>query len=432
MRETIGKVTGAIVLAAALAALGCGAIERESKRSEAYAEMQSGDLALEQQRYADAREAFDRAYEILKSIRDTAGAASALVGRGMAEAGLERHEEAVTDYDRALKLHSVEGAADDPWRGMVFGLIGESRSALAMWREAIAAHEESLRIYERAHGPEDPRILRALLNLAWAANVCADYEKARGHLDRAAAITGKPGFDDAMLAAAVMVARSELLLNLGRREEALDQARRGLETARARLAPDHPVVGTALNALGYGYLRNGDAKQALEQFEAARKIFEARSGPESMDAATVIDSEGEARRDLGQLAGALALHERALAIKRSIGDRDTDATAWIIDNIGRAKLGLGRNEEAIAEFERAAAIVGAIHGPDHPDVARELRHQARALCALGRADEARRAVEQALAILGRYFGADHPDVVETRAIVSGCAPGSGADGAGTV
>lgn len=409
-----------LVAALSLTWLGCSAIEREGKRSEAYEQLRSGDLALEQERYADARDAFGRAYAILKSIGENGGAASALVGRGMAWAGLERHGEAVDDYRTALELHAVEGSAEDPWRGMVFSLIGESRRGFSQWGEAVTAYAESLRIHERAHGPEDPRVLRPLVSLAWCATVRADYRKAQAYFDRATALTGKPGYDDPVIKTAVVIGRAELLMHLGRLDEALQLARRGLDRARSRLAPDHPIVASALNATGYAYLRTGQHLEALEHFEASLGIFEARRGAKSMDAATVTDSVGEAKRELGRFAEALSLHEKALEIRRSFIDRDTDGTAWMIDNLGRAKAGLGRYQEAIADYDRAASMTRAIHGPGHPDEARELRHKGDALCSLKRADEARRSLEQALEILNRHYGADHPDVVDTRKLIDGC------------
>jgi tetratricopeptide (TPR) repeat protein len=434
MRDAVTRSGRALALAllVSLAWIGCSAIERESKRSEAYDQMRSGDLALEQERYEDARDAFGRALAILKSIEDTAGMASALVGRGMAWAGLHRHGEAVNDFEGALELHAAEGAVGDPWRGMVQSLVGESRSAFSQWAEAVAAYEEALRIYEGAYGPADPRLVRSLASLAWSWNVRGDYQKAQTYLDRASAITGKPGFDDAMLKAGVMFSRADLLTRVGRYAEALDQARRALDLARSRLAPDHPFVGSLLNSVGYGYLRTGDAQQALDQFRASLEIFESQSGPKSLDASTVTDSVGEALRELGRFEESLAMHEKALGVRRSFIDRDTDGTAWMIDNIGRAKAGLGRLEEAIVDFDRAASMTRAIHGPGHPDEARELRHKGSALCSLGRADEARRNLEQALEILERRVGADHPDAVDTRKLIESCGAASGAHVAGPV
>ncbi|MBW2278410.1 MAG: hypothetical protein JRF63_13025, partial [Deltaproteobacteria bacterium] len=70
MRVSTTSSIGALALVTllALACASCQAIERESKRSEAYAQMQRGELALDQERYEDAHAAFGRAYEILKAI----------------------------------------------------------------------------------------------------------------------------------------------------------------------------------------------------------------------------------------------------------------------------------------------------------------------------------------------------------------------------
>jgi len=422
MRTRVHGRTVAIAIAAllALALAGCDAIERESKRSEAAEQMQRGYLALEQERYEDARSAFGTAYGIYKSIRDTLPAAHALVGRGMAAAGLERHEEAIADLGSALKLHAVDGSADDPLRAQILSLIGDSQGQISRWSEAVAAFEQALEIEQRAHGGEDPRSVRLLIGLVWAWDARADYKKAQGYLDRATAITGKPGYDDVVLTSFVSYARVQVLSHVGRRQEALELAQRTLLKARERLAPDHNVISTGMNLLGYCYLEIGRAEEALAQFEGARGILVKRYGERSSEAATVTDSVGEAKRELGRFAEALALHEQALEVKRAAGAGDTDEVAWLVDNIGRAKLGLGRFDEAIADFDRAMGMVRTIHGPGHPDEARELAHKGRALCAKGRADAARAQLDQALEILGTHFGPDHPDAVEVTKQIETC------------
>jgi tetratricopeptide (TPR) repeat protein len=398
---------------------GCDAMERANKRAEAEAELARAELALEQERLEDALAAFGRAFEIFRQIRETAGAARALTGRGLAAAGLERHERAVADFERARGLMRKAGEADESWLGMVHNLEGESLSALARWPAAERVFAQGLAAHERAYGKDDPRLLWSLRGLGWVAASRAEYDPALALLDRVESIITKTGYDDTIQVVACRRLRAEVLLRLGRYDEALSVARAALAKARARLAPDHTSIAACHNAVGYGLLRRGDAAAALEQFTAGRQILAGRFGESHLHTATMLDSEGEAKRELGRFEAALALHEQALGIRESRLAWDNDGTAWMIDNIGRAKLGLSRNEEALADFERAARMVEAIHGPlHHPDLARELHHQGLALLALGRPDRARSALHEALAIREQQLGGDHPEVKETREAIA--------------
>ncbi len=155
----------------------------------------------------------------------------------LAEAGLNRHEQALESYDRALRLRPDAAAV----------LNDRGASLIALDRP-----EAALQSYERAIAAE-PRFAAAFSNRGSALERLERYDAALANYNRALAL--KPDFVDALYN------RGNVLKALGRYDEAIASYDRAL-----RLRPDH---ADALNNRGQALKELLRYDEALASYDAA-------------------------------------------------------------------------------------------------------------------------------------------------------------------
>ena len=224
---------------------------------------------------------------------------------------LERHEEAVIIYDRAL--------AARPNYFEAFVHRGISLMALALFEDALGSFDKAIAIRPRETG--------LWLNRGNALSALGRHGEALLAYDHALTIT--PGMTS------VLVRRGIALHMLQRHEEALE----AYDTALKHL-PNADV-----------YFRRGDVLLALERHEEALASFDAALtfGPTNVDA---MVSRGLALRAAGNLVAACESYDNALALQ-------PDCIEALV-NRGTALFEAGRHEDAAADYERALTLNPAL------------------------------------------------------------------------
>lgn len=153
---------------------------------------------------------------------------------------------------------------------------------------AVELYREVVDVYEKALGTaEHPSVATAMQNLGVALKEAADEatgmdkvataNEARGWLERALELRKKSlDADDPIVAVSMFTLAAACRIERQNEEaerlllEALRILREG-----GKVSPDHPVIGTALNNLGYHYRCNDQWEQAKPMYEEALQIREA-------------------------------------------------------------------------------------------------------------------------------------------------------------
>jgi tetratricopeptide (TPR) repeat protein len=177
----------------------------------------------------------------------------------------------------------------------------------------------------------NPRAAGAWANLGQVQHALKRNDEALGCLDKARSLDRND--------LAILNQHANVLLSLGRAEEALAEFRELL--ARA---PHHAEA--RLNC-GIAYAALGRHQQAVAEFDAALAAMPGHPG--------VHYNRGLALYELGRYAAALEAHDRALA------SAPEHAGAWL--HRGRALAALNRLDEAVKSYGKARAA-----GKDHADI----------------------------------------------------------------
>ena len=269
------------------------------------------------------------------------------------------------------------------------------------------------------------------------------------------------------LAPACRYLRASLLREMGRRPEALEEARAGLEAAREAHGPESPQAVNAMSLLGVVLREMKEPAEARLHLERALELRN-RAAPNAPDTpqqtamlANLLASLGLTLRDLGEnetarehLVQALSLHRQAFGdihpavasdlrnlavLAREQGDARQalellrpiidilrqlygdvhPGTAQAMTDVATVLRDLGETESARLHLEAALQIDQQAYGENHPQVVADLNNLAVLERDLGDLDAARDHFEQALALAEASVGADHPLTVQLRRAVAG-------------
>ena len=251
---------------------------------------------------------FDKAVGVYSKIIQLDPNTDAYTGRGVAKGSLEQHEEAMADFDAALRL-SPQNAAAYAGRGITKGKLGQ-------YEAAIAAFDNILRL--------NPQDVFAYTHIGLAKVSLGQYEAAIEDFNTA--IVLNPQY------AAAYHDRGLAKGHLGQHEAAI---------------MDFNMTIALDSQYATAYCNRGFTKASLGQHEAAIMDF---------DTAIVLNPHyATAYYNRGLAKGSLGQHEAAIMdFDTAIVLNPQDAEAY--HDRGRAKGNLGRYEAAIADFDTAISL----------------------------------------------------------------------------
>jgi eukaryotic-like serine/threonine-protein kinase len=210
-------------------------------------------------------------------------------------------------------------------------------------------------------------------------------------------------------------ARVEVLLDAGKHEWAIDEARAALEAAtRLGIAP---TTAAARRTLGSAYERSGRYDEATTHLEEA--FWEAESSSATLVAAhAAIDLVWIRGSRAVELDRALewARHAQAALDRMDDSEYDEGRLALAVASSLTAASEAARARE---EFGRALALFESSVGSEHPEIATTLNNLASSLLIEGRYDEARSNIERALELYMRSHGPEHPRVANAMINLAG-------------
>ena len=231
-----------------------------------------GSIAFSRGRFAEAIDHLTRASEILtrKLGPDDLQALDTDSELGTAKLMFGHYDEALAIHQRTLAAHQRRAAADDLPIAMPYFELGAALSDMRRLPEAEAALRSALKDAERA---ADPRVV--VLTLVGLASLARE----RGDLAEADALTLRAIDPSVKLEpserAPAMVERGEVLLALGRADEAVVPCKEALlEFERSYGAASYQVV-PALMCLGRIYTARTQEAAAVEALGRAVNILDA-------------------------------------------------------------------------------------------------------------------------------------------------------------
>lgn len=199
--------------------------------------------------------------------------------------------------------------------------------------------------------------------------------------------------------------RSELLIDVGRYAEALDDALNALKLA----SRDSPARAQALSLSGSARLRMGDTSAAQPDLETALALCRLNWGEEHRNTLAVRNMLVATLYFIGDLTGARELNEQNLDIHERVLGREHHETLAVRNNLAENLRVLGEDlARARKLHQENLAIHERVLGLEHPDTLGSRHNLALTLFTIGDFAGAKKLYEQTLEIRERLLGPEHP------------------------
>ena len=306
-------------------------------------------------------------------------------------------ERARTRFDAAISLYDAADVEAMVAAETVVARLPDV--AMCSRADAAIATDEVAPEREAVHAQ-----LRALLDRAAAEVAGSRLEQATATLDDLVPDLEREGFTRSLAEARRL--RGEVLLDMGRRAEAVDELSAALVLGAS--GTDRDAIATAQLALAKAVGRVGAGRD-----EALRLVASARAIAEDLDwSATRRLDLDVAEFEIAFFAERYDEVERIGMRLLDDGELDDDRRVGVMSLLASRLEKQSRFADALAEHDRVLAFVERLRGPHHPQVAMVLGHRASALQRLARFEDATLSLERALAIRVASFGAEAPTVGE--------------------
>jgi len=246
-------------------------------------------------------------------------------------------------------------------------LLGNALSAqgLVEWDlrnvpQSETLYREALQIHREAFGDVDLRVATDRQNLTLALRNLGRYDEALEQARASVAIDEQilgPQHPDLSRA---LFTLGTTLYHMAHYEEAETVLRRGVSVARASLG-DHPTTATALNNLGLVLMDWHGLDEAERVYSEALRIATAQLGPRHNGTLIMASNLGYVHGRQGKLELAERELRDVLARDREAGIKDQ---VWELNRLGDVRRQLGDWQEAIALHGEALQESSALFSPN--------------------------------------------------------------------
>jgi serine/threonine protein kinase len=389
---------------------------------------------------------------------------------GIASYKIADFAEAEAQFSEALR-HA--GAVAAPESELVLRLrhaLGQTYAELTMpdrAREELAAVHGAR---NKTLGPDDPRTIAALFDLAQVDRLMGEYERARDTLEQVVLsrerVLGSDHRDTMSARNTLATILDELgdhqragdlfrqviayqerelgpehphtlatknnytdtLVALGRTQEAVDLLRGLLETKRRVLDPDHPSLLVALNNLASLERELGDTEQAGAHLGEAAAIAARTLGPRDMRTLILTNNHAKHLLQTGRAPEARALLAPALPLCEEVLGPDHKLTLAMLANTVGIDLAMGEAASAAAAARTLLERVDESASAEDPGRVGPRRLLGEALLEAGDAPGAEAVLLEAFAMLERGMVEDPADVGKTASLLARACAALGREG----
>lgn len=286
-------------------------------------------------------------------------------------------------------------------------MVGLHAWSLERLDEAVKHYTRAIKIFDTQGDPDSEDIAKASHNLALVYWKLEEYDSARTRTRRAQEIWEKVKGPDFAHIGASLNLQGILSSELGEHEEAEVAYSKALDLRERVLGPDHYQVASSLNGLANLYLSLGFFDKAEPLIYRAHDIWMASLGTSHPSCLVAMTVKARLHRIKGEYDKAESLLlEASEGMEEKMGP-DSRRLAQCLGNIGNVYLDMGRFVEAEKAFTRARDIL--LKNPQDEDriLGLTLNNLAISMYRQGNLEEAAVVLEESLKRFSSIEGLDY-------------------------
>ena len=244
---------------------------------------------------------------------------------------LDDLDEAEKALRKSLALMEEAGDDGDDYSDRLIFLANILFSTRARFQEAEAVVERIVGLEEKRHGPEHPRVARALQQLARMYSARVETALSVEPLLRHAAELIEKAYGPEHPATASAIAKlAESLIRSDHLDEARQLIERSLAICQKHFGEQHDKTAAAIRLLANWYAAGGDYAAALPLQERVVRILRQSGSQERGTMQNSLVSLGEYRAKLGDKPGAVTAYQDVWRVLEPMAVPDSKAA---VDNI---------------------------------------------------------------------------------------------------
>lgn len=317
-------------------------------------------------------------------------------------------------FDQTLNAIDDRFASQPVLRAQLLSSTALTMRQVGLLDRAFVAQSRAVKVYEDTLGPNDTMTIEARILLARIVSDTGDAPRAEQLLTE---VIESCGTDQEFLELELLAraARADVLVELGRPDEAEREAVAVLERRTETLGPDDPQTLQSLGSVGFILVAQGRLREAEPYY---RDAFEARArvlGADHPDTVTAENNLAYLLQQLGDTAGAEPLMRSVLERRRSTLGDEHPSTLTAKTNLAGLLRATGRAAEATPLYEQALKGRRRVLGADHPETIAALNNMGVLLHrSLGRAEMAEPYLREAYEQRRRFLGEEHPQTLTSQ------------------
>lgn len=215
--------------------------------------------------------------------------------------------------------------------------------------------------------------------------------------------------------AGVLGVRAQILIKLGKLDDALAAVSKQRAIFQAARGPDDPLLFSPLTVAASIHASREDWTNALECQREVIRVLGTLADAKPANVAVAHNNLAATYLRLKQYDDAFASHTEALsALKRSEPTSDGGLMASTLLGMGTVQSMQGKLDDAMQSYSAALPLCVARYGETHAETATAMHCVASVLLKQGRAKEAKAMGVRAARSMASSVGAEHPETVRIR------------------
>jgi tetratricopeptide (TPR) repeat protein len=372
--DIVGSVESRFDAAHPWERLARAAYERLGEDPDVEAELasNSGDVALAEGRYKDAKKEFEKALHIREATLSEGHpeVSMSLNNLGAAQAYLHELDEAAKSYERALALDLKYEGPEHPQTASSMNNVAVIYRKQGRLSEALSYFERSLKIRVSTLGPDHQDVAASQITLARHLLRMERPDEALEHFEAALKIREKVFGQESAQVAQVHGELSDFYFERQAYKEALAEAQAALNIDLSVLGAAHLQTAAAHERVGEVLVHLGQWDKAAQELKLALDVRTQKAGPESFEVARSYETMGALMLAEGHADKALPMFEKSLTIHEHAKGENHPSLATALIGIGRAHLLMKDADKAVAPLERAVALREKADEPGELAIAR--------------------------------------------------------------
>jgi tetratricopeptide (TPR) repeat protein len=357
----------------------------------------------------EVRKRFPKLFQTQESMlgADDVRKAAIYYSMGILSTKVEKHEQALELYDRALRIMRNAGARTT-WTADIIDSIGRMNVTLGKYNLGLQFFHEAKIIRLEIFGATHPKLADSEGSLGETYFEMGRFNSAAIHYREGLRICEGCFGREHLTTAQMMEDLARTYDLLGEKHAALSLYQDVLGI-KLRLMGDHSETADTLHNMAITLQSLGSYDLALELFHKAVPMYQGKGKNDARKAANSFKNIAVVHSKQGNHAEAMSSLKQALKIEgREFGLNDPN-TADTFNNLGIAYGNIGNHEEAVRLYEIALNIIKRFRPPTHPSIGDIHHNIGMARLAQGRGNEAaaREHFSSSHRNFLRAYGAEH-------------------------